>query len=95
MAEFGNMDEFKRLYEADNERLALKDHRGRTVMHQAALKNRINILEFIQAHGGDFHLQDLAGNTPLHVAVESEALDAVEFLLNMLVECLGCGVMMI
>ncbi|EDS35491.1 ANKTM1 [Culex quinquefasciatus] len=82
MAEFGNMDEFKRLYEADNERLALKDHRGRTVMHQAALKNRINILEFIQAHGGDFHLQDLAGNTPLHVAVESEALDAVEFLLN-------------
>ena len=30
----------------------------------------------------DLNAQDNAGNTPLHVAVENEALDAVDFLLS-------------
>lgn len=51
-AESGNLETFKRLYFADPTRLAIKDSRGRTAAHQAAAKNRINILEFILAQGG-------------------------------------------
>ncbi|XP_071050717.1 transient receptor potential cation channel subfamily A member 1 isoform X2 [Onthophagus taurus] len=81
-AESGNLDMFKRLYFADQERLAIKDSRGRTAVHQAAVRNRTNILEFILSQGADFNPQDNAGNTPLHVAVENGSLDAVDYLLQ-------------
>ena len=52
-AEAGNLDEFIRLYQFDNSRLSVKDGKGRTVAHQAAAKNKKNILEFIfQNNGG-------------------------------------------
>ncbi|XP_058459841.1 transient receptor potential cation channel subfamily A member 1 isoform X2 [Malaya genurostris] len=81
-AESGNLDEFIRLYEGDNGRLVVKDSKGRTAAHQAAARNRINILSFIHGHGGDLNAQDIFGNTPLHVAVENDSLDALEFLLK-------------
>ncbi|XP_055535400.1 transient receptor potential cation channel subfamily A member 1 isoform X2 [Wyeomyia smithii] len=81
-AESGNLDEFIRLYEGDNGRLVVKDSKGRTAAHQAAARNRINILQFIHEHGGDLNAQDIFGNTPLHVAVENDSLDALEFLLR-------------
>ncbi|XP_058828008.1 transient receptor potential cation channel subfamily A member 1-like [Topomyia yanbarensis] len=81
-AESGNLDEFIGLYEGDNERLTVKDSKGRTAAHQAAATNRINILSFIHDHGGDLNAQDISGNTPLHVAVENDSLDALEFLLK-------------
>lgn len=30
----------------------------------------------------DMNMQDATGNTPLHVAIENEALDSIEFLLQ-------------
>ncbi|XP_065074384.1 transient receptor potential cation channel subfamily A member 1 isoform X2 [Ochlerotatus camptorhynchus] len=81
-AEAGNLDEFIRLYEGDNGRLAVKDSKGRTAAHQAAARNRINILSYIHQQGGDLNAQDSFGNTPLHVAVENDSLDALEYLLN-------------
>lgn len=51
-AEQGNLEEFVRLYQGDNSRLSIKDGRGRTAAHQAAARNRVNILEFIQKHDG-------------------------------------------
>ncbi|XP_053683490.1 transient receptor potential cation channel subfamily A member 1 [Sabethes cyaneus] len=81
-AESGNLDEFIRLYEGDNGRLVVKDSKGRTAAHQAAARNRVNILHFIHEHGGDLNAQDIFGNTPLHVAVENDSLDALEFLLR-------------
>ncbi|XP_065161233.1 transient receptor potential cation channel subfamily A member 1 isoform X2 [Atheta coriaria] len=81
-AESGNLETFKRLYFAEPTRLAIQDIRGRTATHQAAARNRKNILEFIVAQGGDMNVLDNAGNTPLHVAVENEALDAVDYLLE-------------
>ncbi|CAG9763416.1 unnamed protein product [Ceutorhynchus assimilis] len=80
-AESGNLDMFQKLYVQDPTRLSIRDPRGRTTAHQAAARNRINILHFITQQGGDLNAQDNAGNTPLHVAVESEALDAVDYLL--------------
>ncbi|CAH1957382.1 unnamed protein product [Acanthoscelides obtectus] len=81
-AESGNLEQFQRLYYQDTTRLSIKDSRGRTPAHQAAARNRINILQFILEQGGDINNQDNAGNTPLHVAVEHESLDAVDFLLQ-------------
>lgn len=51
-AESGNLETFQRLYFAEPTRLTIKDPRGRTAAHQAAAKNRINILQFILAQGG-------------------------------------------
>lgn len=35
----------------------------------------------------DLDAQDLAGNTPLHLAVENDSLEALEYLLSMYVYC--------
>lgn len=51
-AEAGNLEEFIRLYQFDNTRLAVKDGKGRTVAHQAAAKNKINILQYIREQNG-------------------------------------------
>lgn len=82
-AEKGNLEEFIRLYRFDNLRLNIKDGKGRTVSHQAAAKNRVNILEHIKAINGDLNCLDNAGSTPLHYAVENDSFDAIEFLLEM------------
>uniref|UniRef100_A0AAG5D4F5 Uncharacterized protein n=1 Tax=Anopheles atroparvus TaxID=41427 RepID=A0AAG5D4F5_ANOAO len=65
-AEAGNLEEFIRLYESDNNRLTVKDSKGRTAAHQAAARNRVNILTFIHGQGGNLNAQDMIGNTPLH-----------------------------
>lgn len=46
-AEAGNLDEIIRLFQFDNSRLRVRDGRGRTIAHQAAARNRINILQFV------------------------------------------------
>ncbi|KAG5888866.1 hypothetical protein JTB14_031423 [Gonioctena quinquepunctata] len=51
-AESGNLDSFQRLYYAEPTRLAIRDIRGRTPAHQAASRNRVNILQFILEQGG-------------------------------------------
>jgi transient receptor potential cation channel subfamily A member 1 len=81
-AEAGNLEEFIRLYQGDNTRLTVKDGKGRTAAHQAAGRNRVNILQFIHEQHGDLNAQDMCGNTPLHVAVENNSLDALNYLLK-------------
>ncbi|KAJ1525322.1 hypothetical protein ONE63_010144 [Megalurothrips usitatus] len=85
-AESGNLEDFARLLVADPRRLTVRDSRGRAAVHQAAARNRINILQFIVANDGDLNIQDKAGNTPLHLAVEANALEALEFLLSSAVD---------
>ncbi|XP_069968388.1 transient receptor potential cation channel subfamily A member 1 isoform X7 [Bactrocera oleae] len=81
-AESGNLDEFKRLYQSDNGRLSIRDSKGRTAAHQAAARNRVNILRYINDQRADLNATDNAGNTPLHVAVENDSLDALSYLLS-------------
>lgn len=58
-AESGNLEEFIRLYQGDNGRLAVQDTRGRTVSHQASARNRVNILQYIHAQqGSEYYVQD-------------------------------------
>lgn len=52
VAESGNLETFKRLYFEEPAKLIIRDSRGRTAVHQAAAKNRVNILEFILSQGG-------------------------------------------
>ncbi|KAH8259773.1 hypothetical protein KR026_010148 [Drosophila bipectinata] len=85
-AESGNLDDFKRLFMADNTRISLKDGKGRTAAHQAAARNRVNILRYIRDQHGDFNAKDNAGNTPLHVAVECDAYEALDYLLSIPVD---------
>ncbi|XP_034482451.1 transient receptor potential cation channel subfamily A member 1 isoform X2 [Drosophila innubila] len=85
-AESGNLDDFKRLYIADTTRIALKDGKGRTAAHQAAARNRVNILRYICDQSGDFNAKDNAGNTPLHIAVECDAYEALDYLLSIPVD---------
>jgi transient receptor potential cation channel subfamily A protein 1 len=82
-AERGNLDEFIRLYQLDNSRLAVKDTRGRSVSHQAAARNKVNILQYIYEMHGNLNVQDNSKATPLHAAVENDSLEAIEFLLSM------------
>ncbi|XP_065720478.1 transient receptor potential cation channel subfamily A member 1 isoform X3 [Drosophila suzukii] len=85
-AESGNLDDFKRLFMADNSRISLKDGKGRTAAHQAAARNRVNILRYIRDQNGDFNAKDNAGNTPLHIAVDSDAYEALDYLLSIPVD---------
>ncbi|XP_002046790.3 transient receptor potential cation channel subfamily A member 1 isoform X1 [Drosophila virilis] len=85
-AESGNLDDFKRLFMADNTRITLQDGKGRTAAHQAAARNRVNILRYIRDQNGDFNAKDNAGNTPLHIAVECDAYDALDYLLSIPVD---------
>lgn len=105
-AEAGDLDEFVRLYQNNNTRLCVQDSKGRTAAHQAAARNRINILKYIKEQNGgnlaageiqyplvyncicsfhhsDLDIQDLAGNTPLHKAIEYDCLEAIECLLSL------------
>ncbi|XP_028895343.2 transient receptor potential cation channel subfamily A member 1 isoform X9 [Zeugodacus cucurbitae] len=85
-AESGNLDEFKRLYQSDNGRLSIRDSKGRTAAHQAAARNRVNILRYINDQRADLNAKDNAGNTPLHVAVENDSFDAISYLLSIPVD---------
>ncbi|XP_066908151.1 transient receptor potential cation channel subfamily A member 1 isoform X3 [Halyomorpha halys] len=79
-AESGNLEDFNRLFLAEPERLNVRDSKGRAAAHQAAARNKINILQFIANHAGDLNVKDHHGNSPLHIAVEHESLEAIDFL---------------
>ncbi|XP_061382460.1 transient receptor potential cation channel subfamily A member 1 isoform X1 [Danaus plexippus] len=81
-AESGNVEDFMRLYLTEPSRISIRDSNGRTAAHQAAAKNHTNILHSINKYGGALDIADNAGNTPLHLAVENESLDAIDFLLQ-------------
>lgn len=51
-AESGNLDDFNRLFTAEPTRLEVRDSKGRAAVHQAAARNKLNILQFIRNHGG-------------------------------------------
>ncbi|EEB19608.1 conserved hypothetical protein [Pediculus humanus corporis] len=84
-AESGNLEDFGRLFMADPNRLEIRDSKGRAAAHQAAARNKVNILQFIHSHGGDLNIRDYAGNTPLHVAILNDSYNVMDFLLQ-------CGV---
>jgi len=64
-AESGNLDDFNRLFVAEPARLEVRDSKGRAAVHQAAARNKLNILHFIRNHGGGIALKSLKYNFSL------------------------------
>jgi ankyrin repeat protein len=63
--------------------LAANDAYGRTIMHYAAMKNAVEVLEEGLGNGLDVNLADKRANyTPLHMAVQEGACEAAEWLLE-------------
>lgn len=60
----------------------MRDSRGRAPIHAATTRNHVSILQLVIAFNGDLNVTDNQRNTPLHVAVESDSLDVLEFLLE-------------
>ena len=81
VAESGNVREFQRLITTDLSKLNVRDGRGRAAVHQATIRNHVPILQVVVAFNGNLNLTDNHENTPLHLAVEFETLDTLEFLL--------------
>ncbi|CAG7726425.1 unnamed protein product [Allacma fusca] len=82
VAERGNVKEFTQLISRDPSLLMVCDNKGRTAVHQAALKDRTAILKVIHEYKQSFDTLDEDGCSPLHIAVRSEALDSIGFLLE-------------
>ncbi|CAG7714859.1 unnamed protein product, partial [Allacma fusca] len=57
--------------------------KARGVAHHACFKNHLNILKTIQELQEDcLEELDQDGNSPLHIAVISEAVDSINFLMR-------------
>ncbi|XP_041358307.1 transient receptor potential cation channel subfamily A member 1-like isoform X2 [Gigantopelta aegis] len=78
----GDLKEFARLYNEDPSRLYIQNSDGQVPVHLAAIKGRLNILEFIALHGGDFNIKNKQGNTALHLAVEEGQINVINFLID-------------
>jgi len=55
---------------------------GRRAMNWAAFYNRLVVLEYLIAQGADLNATNRSGFTPLHHAVENNAVEAAQFLLQ-------------
>ena len=56
---------------------------GKTAMHFAALNSKEEIIKELAAQGGNVNFQDfVAGNTPLHEAINSGCVNCVKELVN-------------
>lgn len=70
-AESGNLEDFNRLFLAEPARLGVRDSKGRAAAHQAAARNKVNILQFIASHEGGKELLNNSTNSiyPLTVII--------------------------
>ncbi|CAG7734885.1 unnamed protein product [Allacma fusca] len=82
LAEAGNVLEFEQLIREKPMQLLVRNNRGRTAAHHAALHNQVGILRVIEDCKGDIGVLDDEGNSPLLIAVKSEAVDCIHYLLQ-------------
>ena len=62
--------------------LEIQDRDGRTLLINAAIYNRLDIVKLLIQRGASIHTQDNIGNTALHAAVLGDNIDVVRFLLE-------------
>ncbi|XP_074641347.1 transient receptor potential cation channel subfamily A member 1-like [Tubulanus polymorphus] len=81
-ANVGNLVELERCYNQNNSLIHTKNSKKRTVLHIAAAKGHVPIIDFCVNHGSDIDAQDCIGDTPLHVAVENNQVSVTKYLLK-------------
>lgn len=64
---------------SDSLKLAIK----LTLLDYSSSSYAVFYFILFRSHAKDFNMQDNAGNTPIHVAVECDSFDALEYLLSM------------
>ena len=72
----GDIDSMRAFIDAGLD-FRLEDRMGRTVLHEAVLRNEVGMVEFLLGNGGEriIDVQDSAGKTPLHWAVSGRTAD--------------------
>ncbi|RSL46666.1 hypothetical protein CEP54_013734 [Fusarium duplospermum] len=63
--------------------LEARDDRQETPVHHAALFGHVSVLELLKNHGADINSRSASGETPLHLAVRGQHLDAVKDLIKL------------
>jgi len=67
-----NVEQAKQLMELKPELVHYHDDKKRTALHLAVLFDHLRLVRLLLRHGADPYQQDREGNTPLHLACESD-----------------------
>ncbi|PVD23407.1 hypothetical protein C0Q70_16676 [Pomacea canaliculata] len=78
----GDLEEFIRAFNAGPRRLCMKDTRGQTPLHVAAISGFCNIVDYIIEQNINLDTVDNEGDTALHCAVRNNHVDIIESLLD-------------
>lgn len=79
-AEGGHLNICRSLLNLKELDVEIRNHRGRTALHIAALKDRADIIRVLLSEKAKVNAKDKDGKTPLHLAAQAGRRDAVKAL---------------
>ena len=82
LAAEGDLEGLKSALERPGVTLKDSDANGASLLHRAAIGNRVEIMQYLIESGIQLDSQDNEGNTSLHVAVQEGSINAIHLLLN-------------
>ena len=82
MATDGDLEGIKLALESPTVSLKDADANGVTLLHRAAMGNRVKVMKYLIESGIQLDARDNQGNTALHVSVEEKNIEAIHLLLN-------------
>ena len=74
--------DIKNIINKDRTKVYEKDKWGYTLLHDAVVAGRLEIVKYLSQHGADVNTSNLEGSTPLHDAAYKGRLELVRFLLE-------------
>ncbi len=77
----GRVEDVKNIINKDRTKVYEKDKWGYTLLHDAVVAERLEIVEYLLQQGADVNTSNLEGSTPLHDAAYKGRLVLVRFLL--------------
>ena len=82
LAREGELSQLKALIQAWRISIKLKDFAGATLLHAAASKDQVEVMEYLIECGIPLNATDSKGNTALHLATQNACINAVDLLLE-------------
>lgn len=79
-----NLKAIKYILSLGNVDISIPDYRKITVLHWCAYGNSVEAFKYFfkDCHSTDIHSKDVIGRQPIHVAVQSDALEIVQFIFS-------------